>query len=342
MNSRRSFLKNIGSFLALASMPVGTALASSNRIIIVGGGVAGTRAAAYLKMSLPFASVMLLDPALKNANENNYFAIQNKHKPVTKVVLDEIGVDIIADKVLQLEPAEKSVRLINGKKYNADFLVVAPGVDFKWNNMAGIKPDLERMVLHAWQHPSKEVSLWQQIQSMRDGDSVVISVPLAPYRFPQGPYQRATRIAEYIKIFKPRSKVLVLDSNNEFPSMHQYLEQWSNMYPQGMVEWVSAASGGGLEQVDIQKNRVYTSAGWFKAGVLNLIPPQQAGLVSREAGLNSNSDWCQVVPHTLESAHYKNVYVIGDANDAKSYKKTAAVAEQHALQCAKNIQTLIS
>jgi len=337
MKSRRSFLKTVGNLVALASMPLGSALAANQRIIVVGGGVAGTRAAAYLKISLPAASIMLFDPALKNSGDNRYYAIQNQYKPVAGDVLREIGIDIVADQVMQVDPAEKKVYLANGRSYAADFLVVAPGADFKWSATAGYVPGMEDAITHAWQHPSNELGLWQQIEAMADGGDVVISVPAAPYQFPQGPYLRASRIADFLKKFKSRSRVLVLDNNDAFPSMHVYLDQWRNKYPQGMVEWLPASSGGVVEHMDFAGKILYAGSTRIRADVLNFIPPQQAGRVARQAGLNFRNDWCQVASGSLESKHYKNVYVVGDANDAEPRNKTAAAAEQQALRCVRAI-----
>lgn len=342
MKSRRSFLKSIGNLVALASLPMTTSLAATNsRIIIVGGGVAGTRAAAYLKMSLPNAWVSLIDPAVEKANDAQFYAIQNQYKPVGKDVLDELGVEVLADHVRRVDPAEKNIYLQSGKTLSADFLVMAPGVDFKWDAISKLVDGDETQLLHAWSHPSNELGLWKAIEAMQDGESVVISVPKMPYQFPQGPYQRATRVAHYLKSFKSRSRVLLLDHNDVFPAMHTQLKQWDEKFGPGTVEWVNAEQGGEVKKIDLASNTIYTRGDRIKAGVMNIIPPQQAGLVAREAGLNVQSDWCQVIPNTMESTHYRNVYVIGDANNADLYHKTAAVAEQHALQCVNAIRAMI-
>jgi len=54
--------------------------------------------------------------------------------------------------------------------------------------------------------------------------------------------------------------------------------------------------------------------------------------VARKAGLSSNGDWCHVNKRTLESLHYSEVYVLGDANDAAQHDKNAfsAVAQADA------------
>jgi len=342
MYNRRSFLKNMGNILAMAALPLGSAVAGNNRIIVVGGGVAGTRVAAYLKISLPLVNIILFDSALKNVSKNNYSAIQTNYKPISKEVLDEMGVHVIADRVMQMDPADKSVRVANGKNYKADFLVVASGVDFKWNDIEGYVPGNEQGVIHAWRHPSNENELWKKIESMEDGDKVVISVPEAPYCFPEGPYKRATRIADYLKTFKAKSKLLVLDGNNTFPRMHSYQEIWRSKFPHNMLEWVSASNGGGQGSVNIQNNTLNIAGEIIKADVLNFIPAQQAGLIARQAGLCVDSDWCKVKSQTLESVYFENVFVIGDANDIHMNNKTSFSADKDALRCVTGIKKLLS
>jgi sulfide dehydrogenase [flavocytochrome c] flavoprotein subunit len=341
MNNRRSFLKDIGKFMVLAVMPVSAAYANNGRIIIVGGGVAGTRTAAYLKASMPAASIMLIDPARGGLMDKHYAAIHYQSRPVAREVLAEMGIEMIADQVTQVNPADRSVKTARGMQYKADVLVLAPGVDFKWDAVKGYRPGMEHEILHAWHNAGHDSLLWQQIKSMDNGEAVVISVPPAPYRFMQGPYQRATKIADYLKQYKPKSKVLILDHNDQFPSMQAYLEHWENSLPPGMVEWVAASNGGVVESYDFRKRHVRISGQTIHAGVLNLIPPQQAGSVARLAGLTDNSDWCPVIPSTLQSVQYKNVYVTGDANNANPQNKTAAMAEQHAVKCMTSIKTLM-
>jgi len=69
---------------------------------------------------------------------------------------------------------------------------------------------------HAWKAGAQTVLLRQQLQAMDDGGLVVISSPANPYRCPPGPYERASLIAYWLKIWKPKSKLLILDSKDAF------------------------------------------------------------------------------------------------------------------------------
>ena len=124
--------------------------------------------------------------------------------------------------------------------------------------------------------------------------------------------------------------------------MNAYLEQWQSRFPANMVEWVSAAKGGIAERFDIHNNTVHMAGETIRAGVLNLIPAQYAARIVRQAGLCADHQWCSVDPLTMESSHFKNVYILGDANSANPFEKTAVVAEQHASQCARHISSVLA
>ena len=59
---------------------------------------------------------------------------------------------------------------------------------------------------HAWQAGPQTLLLRQQLVAMPDGGLVVIAAPEEPFRCPPGPYERASLIAHYLKVHKPRSK----------------------------------------------------------------------------------------------------------------------------------------
>ncbi len=69
---------------------------------------------------------------------------------------------------------------------------------------------------HAWKAGAQTVLLRQQLQAMDDGGLVVMSAPANPFRCPPGPYERASLIAYWLKIWKPKSKLLLLDAKDAF------------------------------------------------------------------------------------------------------------------------------
>lgn len=81
-----------------------------------------------------------------------------------------------------------------------------------------------------------------------------------------------------------------------------------------------------------------------KADLWNVIPPQRAGLIARQAGLaNVEGRWCEVDFLSYESKVAPGVHVIGDAvASAPGVPKSAHIANQQAKVCAAAIAALLS
>ena len=81
------------------------------------------------------------------------------------------------------------------------------------------------------------VALRHQLEAMPDGGVYAISIPVAPYRCPPGPYERACQVAWYFKRAKPKSKVLILDGNADVTSKGPLFKKaWAEEY-KGIVEY---------------------------------------------------------------------------------------------------------
>ena len=80
---------------------------------------------------------------------------------------------------------------------------------------------------HAWKAGPQTVLLRQQLQAMDDGGLVVMSAPANPFRCPPGPYERASLIAYWLKIWKPKSKLLILDAKDAFSKQRLFQNAWA-------------------------------------------------------------------------------------------------------------------
>ena len=71
----------------------------------------------------------------------------------------------------------------------------------------------------------------------RDGGVFAIHIPKAPFRCPPGPYERICQVADYFKRAKPKSKIIVLDSNPDVVSKAGLFKAaWANLY-KGMIDY---------------------------------------------------------------------------------------------------------
>jgi NADPH-dependent 2,4-dienoyl-CoA reductase/sulfur reductase-like enzyme len=197
-------------------------------------------------------------------------------------------------------------------------------------------------VLHAWKAGAQTVALRKQLEAMPDGGVYAISIPLAPYRCPPGPYERACQVASYFSMSKPKSKVLIFDANDDVLSKGALFKKaWSDRY-KGIVEYQGKHNA---VDVDAATNTLkFEFQNDVKAAVLNVIPPMRAGDIAVKTGLaTSNKRWCEVDFLTFESKAAKNIHVLGDAIQiAPAMPKSGHMANQHGKTCAAAVVALLS
>jgi sulfite dehydrogenase len=192
----------------------------------------------------------------------------------------------------------------------------------------GYNTEAQKTVLHAWKAGPETVALRQQLEAMRDGGVYVLAIPRSPYRCPPGPYERACQVAFYFKQAKPRSKVIILDANEDVVSKPGLFKAaWNELY-KGMIEYRGNSE---VKTVDARAMTVKTDFDTIKGDVLNVLPPMRAGDIARSAGLLApNTRWCGVDWLSMESTAHKGIHVLGDATlSAPAMPKSGHMANNH-------------
>ena len=346
MTMRRRALLTAGAALATtglvgcASHP-GVARAGAParpHVLVIGGGYGGATAAKYLRlwsggridvtliepdaafMSCPMSNLVLAGARSLTELTTTYDALTRRH-----------GVTLRRDRVARLDPQQRVAVLDSGARLSYDKAVLAPGIEMIWDSVEGAQQaHADGRVLQAWKAGPETQALRRQLEAMPDGGVFAITIPEAPYRCPPGPYERACLVAAYFKAFKPRSKVLVLDANQDVTSKPALFKRaWAEQYP-GMVEYRSQHRATGVDaatgviRFEIQDD--------VRADVLNVLPSMRAGAIAVQSGLaTANARWCGVNYLNFESSLAPHLHIIGDAIQvAPAMPKSAHMANGHA------------
>ncbi len=334
--TRRDLLKFSTAGVAVGALGAcATITGSRGKVVVVGGGWGGATAAKYTRMwSAGTIEVTLVEPNRNFVScpiSNLVLGGSRKIEELTTGYdgLRRHGVNVVHDTVTAIDAAKKQVRLASGGTLPYDRAVVSPGIEFMFNQVKGMSAATAETIPHAWKAGPQTVLLRRQLEAMPDGGVVVVSIPLAPYRCPPGPYERASLIAWYLKTNKPKSKLIVLDANPAVTSKGPlFTRVWKEDYP-GIIEYQANMA---VTEVDVGGRRLITSLGeTIKGDVLNLIPPQRAADIARDAGLiTANERWCEVNWLTTESIKVPGVHVLGDATlSAPAMPKSGHMANQH-------------
>jgi sulfide dehydrogenase [flavocytochrome c] flavoprotein chain len=345
-HSRRDFLKTAAAGASAAALPLSArAQASGGRVVVVGGGFAGASCARALKRLDPRTDVTLVEAsqtftACPFSNEviAGLRDIKAQQFDYRKIADDKVAVSF--EPATAVDPQARMVTLGGGTRLPYDRLVLAPGVDLRWDSLPGYTEAAAERMPHAWKAGEQTLLLRRQLEAMPDGGLVVIAAPANPYRCPPGPYERASLVAYYLKTHKPKSKLIILDAKDAFSKQRLFQNAWKELYPD-IIEWVSLSAGGKVTHVDAASMTVETDFAKHKPAVANIVPPQKAGHIAELAGVADRTGWCPVDPVSFESTLQPNIHVIGDACIAGAMPKAGFAANSQAKVCAAALTRLM-
>ncbi len=317
---------------------------SIGRVVVVGGGFGGATAARYLKLWGGNVDVTLVERNAEFVSCPLSNLVVGGHRQIAQITrgydgLKAAGVKVLQGEVVAIDAAARRVGLAGGSELPYDRLVLSPGIDFLFDQVGGLEPEVAAgRIVHGWKAGPQTLALRRQLEALPDGGVVAMTIPKAPYRCPPGPYERACMIASYLKVAKPRAKLLVLDANPEIQSKKALFERAFKQHYEGLLEYRPNAElkevAGKVAKLEFED---------VKADVLNVIPPQRAADIARSAGLvNVNARWVGVNWLTMEATAAPGIHVLGDALfPAPLMPKSGHMANQHAkLAAAAIIQQL--
>jgi Uncharacterized NAD(FAD)-dependent dehydrogenases len=222
--TRRGLLGASAAAAALVSAPT-IMKAATKKVVVIGGGAAGATLTRYLAKDSKGA----LDITLVEANKNyttcffsnwylgGYRDMQQITHNYDKVAA--MGVNVVNKVATGVDGDKKEVTLADGSKLAYDKLVIAPGIDFRYDLVDGYDAGVaENEIPHAYKAGAQTALLKKQMEAMDDGGVFLMMAPPNPYRCPPGPYERASMVANYLQRNKPKSKVIILDPKTSIPS----------------------------------------------------------------------------------------------------------------------------
>jgi NADPH-dependent 2,4-dienoyl-CoA reductase/sulfur reductase-like enzyme len=337
--SRRHVLQSAAalSLLGLTGCAT-TAIPARAKVVVVGGGYGGATAAKYVRwlsdykidvvliepqeafISCPISNLVLSGVKQMADITTPYSALASRH-----------GVTVVRDIAKSIDARAKTVTLGGGNTIGYDKLIVSPGIDLQYDSIEGLRAaNASGQILQAWKAGPETMALRRQLEAMPDGGVFAITIPEAPYRCPPGPYERASVVAGYFKAHKPRSKVLILDANQDVTSKGPLFKRvWNEQY-KGILEYrgqhkaTAVDAKAGVIKFEIQED--------VKAQVLNVLPSMRAGAIAVQTGLNNlgSNRWCGVNYLNFESTVAKDVHVLGDSIQiAPGMPKSGHMANSH-------------
>lgn len=337
--SRRTLLRTGSAALGTLALGAPAVLGQAKpKVVVVGGGAGGATAARYIaKDSKGAIDVTLVEPSKQFVtcfHSNVYLGGFRSRESITHsydTLAKAHGITLAHDMAGSIDREKKVVKLAGGSTVAYDRLVLSPGIDLKYDSVAGWGQEHEEAMPHAWKAGPQTDLLKKRLEAVQDGGVIVMIAPPNPYRCPPGPYERVSVMAHVLKrMGRKGHKIIIIDPKETFSKQALFQEGWDKHYP-GVVEWLGPKIHDGLKSVDPKTNTVTTGFETYKnAALVNVIPAQMAGKIARDAGLANASGFCPIDPASMRSTVDANIYVVGDACIPGDMPKSAFSANSQA------------
>jgi NADPH-dependent 2,4-dienoyl-CoA reductase/sulfur reductase-like enzyme len=333
--NRRQFSAGLLAAAGAVGMPGVLRAQAKPRVVVIGGGPGGATVAKYVaRDSQGAVEVTMIEPLetfVTCFHSNLYLGDMRSFESISHgYKLGSYGVKHVRQFAAAIDRDKKEVRLADGSVVPYDRLVMAPGIDIKFESVPGYSEAAAEIMPHGWKPGAQTKLVKKQLDALQDGATIVMVAPPNPYRCPPGPYERVSVMAKVLKAKgHTKSKIIVLDPKDKFSKMALFQEGWQKHYP-GMVEWMDPKMHGGIKGVDSAAMTVTTDFETIKADMVNVIPAQMAGKIAREANLVNETGYCPIDATNMKSAIDPNIYVLGDASIAGAMPKSAFSANSQA------------
>jgi sulfide:quinone oxidoreductase len=347
---RRTFLATAAGAAAIGAAAAGRParaqrVPTSARIVILGAGAAGTAMANRLDDMLDGAQITLIDGRPQHWYQPGFTLIAAGLKPADYSVSRTAQwlprrATWIEDKVAEIDPEAKAVRTLGGQRVDYDFLVVATGLDLRFDEIEGFSLDLvgSNGIGAVYAGPDYAARTWAELDRFteRGGEALFFrpatemkcaGAPLK-YTFITDDYARrkGTRAATNITYAAHSGSLFGVPIVNEKVRMLFDDRGVSVVHDHVLRAIDPGARVATFETPDGMVDLPYDFT--------NVIPPMRApravmdSPLSWKTGKWADQGWVEADPYTMRSVSYADVFAVGDVAGVPKGKTAASVKWQ--------------
>lgn len=290
----------------------------SKRIVIIGGGSAGTITANTLARNLYRQLVngsviinMIADKPDHLYQPGLLYVVFDKMRPdeivrKQKDLLDQ-HINLFIDPAVRIDRDNKIVLTASGKEFPYDYLVIATGSKIVPEEIPGLKEGAH------WFYDLEGAKKLRQALIDFKGGRIAITIGV-PHKCPVAPLEITFMLHEY---FKQRGMLDKVELFYTYPinRLHsiQSVADWA--VPEFEKKGIKYETFFNMEEIDPVKKVVRSMEGSeLSYDLLIAVPPHKGAQVISDSGLGQNG-WIATNKKTLHNEGYEDVYVIGDTTD---------------------------
>src|SRR5262245_35564554 len=180
LTNRRTFLGGVGAMAATAGFPMPALAQAKAKVVVIGGGPGGATLAKYVaKDSNGAIEVTLVEPLRQFVtcfHSNLYLGGFRTFESITHsydAMASKYGVKLARQTAQGIDRDKTTVQRADGTPLTYDRLAVAPGIDIKFDSVAGYSEAAAEIMPHAWKPGAQTQLLKRQLDALEDGAAIV-------------------------------------------------------------------------------------------------------------------------------------------------------------------------
>lgn len=322
----------------------------SYEVVVAGGGSGGISTAARLTKQLGKGIVAVVEPA-----DNHYYqpiwtlvgagakSLESSGRPMKEVIPPDAT--WIKNRVTAFDPDENRVILDNGDEVNYKYLVVALGIELRFDKIKGLPEAFETAGVCSNYSPHTVGKTYEALKNFKEGNAI-FTFPPPPLKCPGAPQKIMYLADEYFNKHGKRDKATMM-FNSAGPSIFavkKYADELTKVIAQrnlktnfqsNLVEVKPDSKEAVFKKLDTNETVTY------QYEMLHVTPPMSPHDCVRESPLADENGFVMVDKTTTRHARYANVFSLGDCSSIPTSKTAAAVASQNAI-LSKNIMNVMN
>ena len=296
------------------------------RILILGGGTAGTMMANKLRKALPVSDwkITVLDKEKTHYYQPGFLFIPfGIYKPEDvikpKSAFIPAGVDILYEEAEKVLPDDNAVLLKNGQQLAYDYLIVATGTELRPEETPGLKGPLYYKDIFDFYSIEGATALTRKLRSW-EGGKLVVAIPELPYKCPVAPLEFIFLAEAYFTEQGIRDKVDLTYVTLMSGAFTKPIA--SEMLGELMKEKnINVVTDFYTERIDTEtKQLVSYDDRKVDFDILTIVPVNMGSKIIEKSGMGDDMGFVPTNKHTLQSEKWENIFVLGDAANLPTSK----------------------
>lgn len=311
-----------------------------HQIVIVGGGNAGISVASQLLSKNKSLDIAIVDPSDKHYYQpawtlvgSGIFNIKDTERTEASVMPK--GVTWVKWRVAGFDPEGNKLLLEGGETLGYDYLVVAPGIQLNWHEIAGLKETLGKNGVCSNYSFETAPYTFECIKTFKGGNAIFHN-PHTPVKCGGAPHKIMYMATDYFRKHSLLDKVNVAywSGGTRLFAVPKYEKTLLEVVKRGNINLnfnVKLTAIDGDKKVAMfvgigADNKDQVTEVPFD--MIHVTPPQSAPDFVSKSPLANAAGWVEVDQYTLQHPRFANVFTLGDGAGLPTSKTGAAIRKQ--------------